>query len=49
MAKPGEWQVLDADGVALPGAWPTEALAVEEGLCGRYLLSGDEAVQVPKR
>jgi hypothetical protein len=36
------WHVVDYDGRPLPGDWPSEAEAVDEGLCGRYLLSGME-------
>lgn len=43
MARSGEWQVVDYDGNPLPGAWATEAEAHEQGVCGRYLLSGYEA------
>lgn len=41
-ATPEHWHVVDYDGRQLPGTWPTEAEAVDEGLCGRYLLSGME-------
>lgn len=41
----GPWAVLDYDGNPLPGRWPTEDLAVEEGLCGRYLLSGHDVAK----
>lgn len=47
MARRGEWQVIDYDGNPLPGAWDTEEQAHEEGICGRYLLSGLEVRQVP--
>lgn len=47
MAKHGEWYVTDHDGVQLPGAWATEEAAREEGLGGRYLLSGLDVWQVP--
>lgn len=40
------WVVLDYAGNRLPGSWPTESAAVDEGLCGRYLLSGHEVVRV---
>ena len=45
MARRGEWQVVDYDGHPLPGAWKTEQQAHEEGVCGRYLLSGLEVRQ----
>lgn len=34
--------VLDYDDNPLPGSWPTEQEAIDQGLCGRYLLSGFE-------
>lgn len=36
------WHVVDYDGRPLPGTWPTEAEAVDNGLCGKYLLTGAE-------
>ena len=39
------WVVLDYDGKPLPGEWPTEERAVDEGLCSRYLLSGFEVAR----
>lgn len=38
----GPWYVVDYDGNRLPGGWPTEDKTVDDGLCGRYLLSGME-------
>jgi hypothetical protein len=38
--------VLGYDGQVLEGRWPTELMAVEEGLCGRYLLTGLEVKEV---
>lgn len=46
-ARPAsEWGVLDYDGNLLPGTWPSEAEATDDGLCGRYLLSGAEVMQL---
>ena len=45
----GRWVVLDYDGNPLPGEWPTEELAIDRGLCGKYLLSGHEVVEYPER
>jgi hypothetical protein len=40
------WCVVDYDGNPLPGTWPSEADAVDLGLCGKYLLSGFEVQPV---
>lgn len=40
-----EWVVLDCDSHPLPVSWPTEGQAIDEGLCGRYLLRGHEVVR----
>lgn len=42
----GQWAVIGYDGRILAGRWRTEALAVEHGLCGRYLLSGADVVKI---
>lgn len=42
----GPWAVTDYDDKVLPGRWPTEELARDEGLCGRYLLSGLDVVRL---
>ncbi len=34
------WVVLDWDDKPLPGSWPSREAATEQGLCGKYLLSG---------
>lgn len=36
------WVVTDYDDEPLPGSWPTERAAIDEGLCGKYLLSGHD-------
>lgn len=40
------WAVTDPDGKPKPGRWATEEEARENGLCGVYLLSGDDVVFV---
>lgn len=44
----GPWYVVDCDGNRLPGGWPTEGEAVDEGLAGRYLLSGFDVRRDPE-
>lgn len=40
------WAVADYDGIVKPERWETEQEATDLGLCGKYLLSGAEVVQV---
>lgn len=40
------WVVLDYDDNPLPGEWDTEEEATDQGLCGKYLLSGYEVKEV---
>lgn len=42
------WVVLDYEGNPLPGDWQTEQEAIDEGLAGRYLLSGHDVVEVDR-
>ena len=40
------WVVVDYEGRILPGVWSTEDEAVEQGLCGRYLFTGDDVIEL---
>lgn len=42
----GPYGVVDHSGRLLPGRWATEDDAIEHGLCGLYLLSGGDVVEV---
>ena len=40
------WAVTGADGEPLPGRWPDEATAREQGFLGVYLMSGVDVVEI---
>ena len=40
------WSVVDYDGNVKPDRWDTEQEALDRGLCGKYLLSGADVVEV---
>jgi hypothetical protein len=42
------WAVTDYEGNPLFGRWPSKQEAHEQGLCGVYLLSGVDVVEVPE-